>query len=368
MICILVAKTEQSELFYLTGKHTRKELHEIRLRKKFFCPSCQAPLLLKIGEINIPHFAHQTLSTCDNFSEPESSHHLQGKLLLYQFFHQLGFKVELESYIPQIRQRADLLVNGQFAIEFQCSMIPVTQLNQRSEGYRRLSMHPLWIKGLKEPCREEIGLIRLKTYEIEMKQNTPQSFFILLFYPLNNRFYYHSSLFYVSSNRWVGKTKSIGAKNQVFPFAVPKPLTKKEFNMVLGIFQNVKQRYIRSQLFSENRIKSLYCRLCYELRLNMAHLPACFGLPLLGAECLKQPAVLWQLQAVAAWEKGIPVDTLIASGKLELSNPDQAPQAVALVLEYLALYVMLKDHSSKDSSVLDIAYHNYCKNLRKLRK
>ncbi|WP_285228680.1 competence protein CoiA family protein [Planococcus sp. ISL-110] len=368
VICILVAKTARQEFFYLTGKHTRTELQEIRLREQFFCPSCQAPLLLKIGEINIPHFAHQTLSLCDNFSEPESSLHLQGKLLLYQFFQQLDFKVDLESYIPQIRQRADLLVSGQFAIEFQCSKIPVPQLNQRSEGYRRLNIQPIWIKGLKEPCCEEIGLIRLGTHEVEMRQGADQALFILLFHPLDNRFYYHSNLFYVSSNRWVGKTKSIRARNQIFPFAVPKPLTKEEFNVVLGIFRNVRQRYTRSQLYNENRIKSLYCRLCYELRLDMTNLPAFFGIPILGAECLKQPAVLWQLQAVAAWEKGVSVDTLIASGKLVLSNPAHASQAVALVSEYLAIYMTLKDGSSKDSSLLDIAYDNYCKNLRKLRK
>ncbi|WP_238532168.1 competence protein CoiA [Planococcus antarcticus] len=368
MITILVAKTRQQELFYLTGKHARAELKEIRLREKFFCPSCKAPLLLKIGEINIPHFAHQTRSDCDHFSEPESSLHLQGKLLLYQFFQRLDLKVELESYIPQIRQRADLLVNGQFAIEFQCSTIPVPLLKQRSEGYRKLNIRAIWIKGLKAPCREEIGMLHLKTHEVEMRRSTEQVSFLLLFYPPSNRFYYHSNLFYVSTNRWVGKTKSIGTNKQVFPFAVPKALTKEEFNVVLGIFRNARQQYIRSQLYIDNRIKSLYCRLCYEMRLDMTNLPAWFGIPILGAECLKQPAVLWQLQAVAGWEKGISVDMLIASGKLVLSNPARATQATVLVSDYLALYLISKDHSSKDFKLLDIAYDNYCKSLRKLRK
>ncbi|MDQ0429070.1 competence protein CoiA [Planomicrobium stackebrandtii] len=368
MIYILVAKTEQQELFYLTGKHTRTELREMRQRKQFFCPSCKAPLRLKIGEINIPHFAHQTRTDCDTFSEPESSLHLQGKLLLYKFFSQLNLKAELESYLPQIRQRADLLVNRHLAIEFQCSTIPVQQLKQRSEGYLKMKLKPVWIKGLKESCPEGISLLGLKTHEIEMRQNVAETFFILLFYPPDNRFYYHSSLFYVSSNRWVGKTKSIEASKQVFPFAIPKLLTKEEFNKVLGIFQNVRQQYIRSQLYNENRIKSLYCRLCYELQLDMANLPAHFGIPLLGAECLKQPAVLWQLQAAAAWEKGISVDGLIASGKLVLSDPSRAPEATEIMSRYLDLYLLLKEGFSKDSSFLEITYDNYCKNLRKLRK
>lgn len=143
VIYILVALTEQQELFYLTGKHARAELREIRLQKQFFCPSCHTPLLLKIGEVNIPHFAHQTRTACETFSEPESSLHLQGKLLLYQFFSHLNFKVELESYIPQISQRTDLLVNAYFAIEYQCSLIPVSQLKQRSQGYLKMNMQPI---------------------------------------------------------------------------------------------------------------------------------------------------------------------------------------------------------------------------------
>lgn len=368
MICILVAKTKKQELFYLTGKHSRKELQEIRSHEQFFCPSCHAPLLLKIGEIIIPHFAHKSLSDCDHFSEPESSLHLHGKLLLHQFFQQLNFTVELEKHLSQIRQRADLLVDGKYAIEFQCSTIPVPQLKQRSEGYRQLSMQPIWIQGLKQPCREEIGLLRIKSHEAAMRQNAGPISFILLFHPPGNRFYYHSNLFYVSSNRWVGKTKSIQASKQVFPFAIPKRLSKDEFRNVMGIFQNVTRQYIRNQLYAGNRIKSSFCRLCYELRIDAENVPKLFGIPLLGAECLKHPAVLWQLQAAVAWEKGIPVDRMIASGRFALTDPSQTEQVLEIVADYLTLYVAFKDISLSDSELLASVYDIYCKNLRKLRK
>ena len=368
VIYILVAKTEQQELFYLTGQYERQELQEIRKRKQFFCPSCQAPLLLKIGEINIPHFAHKILSACDYFSEPESSLHLQGKLLLHHFFQQRNFKVELENYLPEIRQRADLLVNGRHAIEFQCSTISAQHLQQRSQGYHQLNLQDIWIKGLKEPCNEGIGLLRIKAHEIAMRQKAGPVSFILLFYPPNNRFYYHSNLFFVSSNRWIGKTKSIPAAMQVFPFAVPKPLSKKEFKTVMEIFMNEKKKYIRNQLYAENRIRNVYCRLCYELQLDMTNLPGLIGVPVLGAEYLKEPVVLWQLQAVAAWEKGIPLANLIRSGKLTLSAGTEAGQAAAILEDYLSWYLSFKDHSLKDSSLLDIVYDNYCKTLRKLRK
>lgn len=363
VIAILVAKTEEQELFYLTGKYGRKELHEIRSLKQFFCPSCQAPLVMKIGEINIPHFAHRTLSSCDTFSEPESSLHLHGKLLLHRFFQQLNFKVELEKYLQEIRQRADLLVNGQYAIEFQCSPIAVPQLKKRSEGYHQLNMQPLWIKGLKEPCLEEIGLLRLKTHEIAMRQITGQESHILLFHPTSNRFYYHSNLFYISPNRWVAKTRSLQTSSQVFPFAVPKLLSKEEFNIVMGIFQNAKQQYIRNQLYVQNRVKNTYCRLCYELRMDMTNLPKLIGIPVKGAECIKQTAVMWQLHAIAAWEKGIPMGNLIESGKLTLAAGADGEGATKMLDEYLLLYLPFKDKPPTDSNILNIAYDNYCKSL-----
>ena len=363
MIDILVAKTEQQELFYLTGQHDRQKLQDIRKHQRFFCPSCQAPLLLKIGEINIPHFAHRTLSDCDHYSEPESSLHLQGKLLLHQFFQHRNFKVDLENYLPEIRQRADLLVDGQHAIEFQCSTISSEQLQQRSQGYHQLNIQDIWIKGLKEPCNEGIGLLRLKAHEIAMQQKRGSLSFILLFYPQTNRFYYHSNLLFFSSNRWVGKTKSIPAARQVFPFATPKPLSRTEFKTVMEIFKGEKKRYIRNQLYAENRIRNIYCRLCYELRMDMANLPGLIGIPFLGAQYFKEPVVLWQLQTVAALKKKIPLRDLIYSGKLTLSTGTQEGQAVAVLEDYLSCYLSFGGNALTDIGLLDIVYHNYCKTL-----
>lgn len=136
----------------------------------------------------------------------------------------------------------------------------------------------------------------------------------------------------------------------------------------MGIFQNVTRQYIRNQLYAGNRIKSSFCRLCYELRIDAENVPKLFGIPLLGAECLKHPAVLWQLQAAVAWEKGIPVDRMIASGRFALTDPSQTEQVLEIVADYLTLYVAFKDISLSDSELLASVYDIYCKNLRKLRK
>ncbi len=368
VVIILVAKTMRQKLFYLTNQYSRQELQEIRVYEQFFCPTCQASVRLKIGEINIPHFAHKTLSSCDQFSEPESSLHLHGKLLLHDFFKRLKHTVELEKYLSAIRQRADVFVNERYAIEFQCSTIPVSQLLQRSDGYQRLNVHPIWIKGLKEPVREEIGLLQLQAYEVAMFQQVDHISYLLLFYPPNNQFYYQSNLFYVSGNRWVGKTRSLQAEHQIFPFALPKPLTKDEFKLIVGIFQNLKRQYIRNQLYAGKRIGNSFCRLCYELQLEETNVPAFFGIPLLGSDCMKEPAILWQLQVVWAYEKGIRIETFVASGQVVLTHPEKILQALDVIADYLSFYTAVKDNKKTNANLLDNVYDIYCKSVRKLRK
>ncbi|WP_239457137.1 competence protein CoiA [Planococcus versutus] len=368
VVIILVAKTSNQKLFYLTNQHSRQELHKIRTHEQFFCPTCQASVHLKIGEINIPHFAHKALSSCDQFSEPESSLHLHGKLLLHNFFKKLNHTVDLEKYLSGIRQRTDVFVNERYAIEFQCSPIPVSQLFQRSDGYKRLNVHPVWIKGLKEPLREEIGLVHLQAYEVAMFQQADHFSYLLLFHPPNNRFYYQSNLFYVSGNRWVGKTKSLQANQQIFPFALPNPLTRNEFKLVIGIFQNLKRQYIRSQLYAGRRIGNLFCRLCYELQVEVASVPAFFGIPLLGGDCMKEPAIIWQLQIAQAYEKGVGLETLVASGQVVLTHPEKFSQALEVMTDYLTFYTSIKNSEKTNANLLDNVYDIYCKTVRKLRK
>lgn len=368
VVIILVAQTLRQELFYLTNTYTRQELQVIRQREQFFCPTCQASLQLKIGHIKIPHFAHKTLSTCDQFSEPESSLHLHGKSLLHDFFNKLNFYTELEKYLPSIRQRADLMIDQRYAIEFQCSVIPVTQLIQRSEGYLRLVIHPIWIKGLQKPLTEEITLLRLRAYEIAMVQQKGLFAYLLLFHPASQQFYYHSNLFYVGGNRWVGKTKALHARDQVFPFAVPKPLSKNEFKKVLDIFALANKQYIRNQLYNGKQLTNALCRLCYEFRLELPDVPLIFGIPMLGADCMKEPAVLWQLQLAFAYEKGIEIDDMIASGSLKIVDTTKYTQAMEVAQEYLSFYQANKDKRKTNANLLDNVYDIYCKTVRKLRK
>ena len=112
----------------------------------FYCPACKSSLRLKRGKIKIPHFAHISLQNCDSWSESESAQHLGLKLSLYQWLKEKE-KVELEKYVPEIKQTADLLVNDKLAIEIQCSPLSLQRLEERTVSYKEKGYYVLWLQG-----------------------------------------------------------------------------------------------------------------------------------------------------------------------------------------------------------------------------
>ncbi|WKA53724.1 competence protein CoiA [Planococcus shixiaomingii] len=361
MICILVASTKDKLLFYLTKTYANKELVAIKNSTEFFCPCCGAEVILKIGQIKTPHFAHKSLTHCDTYSEPESPRHLQGKLLLYQFFSSKNYAVELEKYLPEICQRADLLVNRQFAIEYQCSPLSTAQLAVRTHGYLQHGIQPVWIVGIEGPLKDGIQLLKLPAWTKELLRLNPG--YIILFSPEENSFYYYSNLFYVSGNLWIGKVKPLSALKQSFPFAVPKKLTEKEFETMFNLFHQTRRKFIASQSFIKNRIASPFWRACYELQIKEGTLPEAFGLPLKNAEFIPCNAVLWQLQVIEASQKEIAVKALIESKKIPISHPAALEDAEALVKNYLALYERLKEHRGGNAVLMKFLFDSYCKSV-----
>ena len=88
MAYILVAVTEEKMVVYLNESPNLEALRAMRKYSKFYCPDCSSQMVLKIGEVKIPHFAHKNLSDCGT-SEGESALHIQGKILLHQSVEEL---------------------------------------------------------------------------------------------------------------------------------------------------------------------------------------------------------------------------------------------------------------------------------------
>lgn len=141
---MLLALNQEQQLIMATDLADRNQL--------YFCPCCKEPVYLKKGEIMIPHFAHYKTCTQQMFSEGETPEHLNGKRALANWFEQLGGEVQLEAFLPKIKQRPDILVKFSkkqtpIAVEFQCSPISPEKLSDRSFGYLKADYFPLWIFG-----------------------------------------------------------------------------------------------------------------------------------------------------------------------------------------------------------------------------
>ncbi|MFM0580775.1 competence protein CoiA family protein [Streptococcus suis] len=112
----------------------------------FTCPVCGGLVRYKSGKVMRSHFAHVSLRDCSYFSENESAQHLLLKSSLYNWLAK-NEQVELEKCLPKIGQVADLLVNNSLALEVQCSSLPISRLQVRTQAYRESGYQVLWLLG-----------------------------------------------------------------------------------------------------------------------------------------------------------------------------------------------------------------------------
>ncbi|HFH9839703.1 TPA: competence protein CoiA [Streptococcus suis] len=135
---MLVALDEDRQIFNLLENPTPQG--------SFTCPGCGGLVRYKSGKVLRSHFAHVTLRDCSYFSENESAQHLSLKSELYSWLVEKE-QVELEKYLPKIGQVADLVVNDSLALEVQCSSLPISRLQLRTQTYRDSGYQVLWLLG-----------------------------------------------------------------------------------------------------------------------------------------------------------------------------------------------------------------------------
>lgn len=165
---MLVAQNSKKELIHLVDSFwTKEQLQQLKIQEKFQCPACQNPVNLRLGEVRIPHFAHVSNVNCQVDSEHESLYHLKGKIQMFHWLKQQNITCELEKYFPSIRQRADLYTKiglNKYAIEFQCSPITIPLIKNRTDGYYKENLIPIWILGSKLLTRKRSMEYRMTTF------------------------------------------------------------------------------------------------------------------------------------------------------------------------------------------------------------
>lgn len=304
---ILTASTEDGQMIILSSDLDKEEIRNWRGKRRFYCPQCKSTLLLKVGDIVVPHFAHQKDSSCSaSFSEGESPQHLKGKLLLHQLLTARSQNVRLEPFLKEISQRPDLIVTSKTAnvpIEFQCSTVPIPLLEERTDGYRKAGMTPIWI--LHTPAKfaaipQGVGLFHFSKFQEWFIVNTPPEGEVLLtFNPYMKTFHYFTSLLHIAGQRYIGMHHILPIGFQFFPFVRPKIPSEEEVKQYARLYRlKRREKLERWILLNRKGINDPFLRSCYEMRISPSKLPPYIGVPLSENRTFREADVEWQMRLI----------------------------------------------------------------------
>lgn len=120
---------------------------------ELLCPECEGELVYCHGTIKVPYFRHKIDQNCELELTGETEEHKKGKMLIYDFLkrkHPEAY-VDLEYKIEETGQRADVICifpNGdKFALEMQCSKIPIDKWLDRFNLYEQAGINQIWFAG-----------------------------------------------------------------------------------------------------------------------------------------------------------------------------------------------------------------------------
>lgn len=298
--------TKQGDVI-ISANYSKAYLKQLRTTSIFRCLQCHEQVILRVGTINIPHFAHKYDSECSQaFTERESTDHLTGKIHLYTFFQQKKIPATLEAFLPKLKQRPDILVQGYhalIAVEFQCSQMDVTIMSERNNGYKSHQIMPLWIlrtPPISELPTREIGIMRLSTFKQQFFIGYPKfGKMIITYCPKTKQFHYITNTLHIRSNTFIIKRKSLPIAKQTWPFALVKLISYEEFQQYLHIYKEQRLKHLDNLYFHNKKgIQSSFLRICYKWQVYPKQLPQFIGVPSAHAKVFQVHAVEWQIQFI----------------------------------------------------------------------
>ncbi|KFN04347.1 competence protein [Bacillus clarus] len=291
---MFIARRENGEKIHLLYNRDEKLLHRMRKRERFFCPSCGKEVKLKLGKQKRWHFAHKKVEQCIVHYEAESMYHMQGKEQLYRWLKSQRFQVEIEYYLPEIRQRPDLFIEREerkIAIEYQCASLSIEQLLKRTFAYWKAGIQVIWILGGKQLKRNSSYWISLSSFHSFCMQSYPQPL-LFFFCPKQKTFMKCSFLTPFSSNVYFSHTIYLPMHIITFEELFhPIPFLKNK----LELEWTNKKKYFRTNalpIWNYNH-KSLL-RLLYQFKLTPASFPSEIGVPLPSAFSFQTHLFIWQ--------------------------------------------------------------------------
>lgn len=302
---MFIAKREDGILITLHDHKDTSSQETIKMYK-YNCPACGSEVKLKSGNIRRMHFAHLN-TECRASSEAETFYHLEGKAKLYQSL-KISGSPELEYYIPQTMQRADVFLRTKqdFAFEFQCSTIHPSIIEQRSTLYESESIIPIWLIG-----KEKLGNIqpymKLSAFQWSFLQNHKkgESPYILSFCPQYSVFHYLHPLF---------------GFNSLDSYIFSK--TSKEWQLHPPHNRKHPPSYWKTKwLHSKRRWRYDFClypayqklrNYCYmKMQIPLSLCPAAIGIPISSSYWFQTPVLQWQAWIYFDSIYHTPVDSII---------------------------------------------------------
>lgn len=295
-LILLVALTKSDVPFSLIKTHlSKQELMQIREKHKFYCPACKQEVSLKLGVRHAWHFAHKRNNSCYEELEGETTYHINGKKILYEWFQNQGYNVQLEPYIKDAKQRPDLLVktsNKFFAIEFQCAKITPQVFSKRTRTYQKHGYFPIWILGGNQLKRIKGNFFQFNHFHWLFANNISKqkrSIQICAFCPENKLFIKINDLNPISIQRTFASPAFFPLDNYIFPdffqsisyrFPLPIWIKVKEF------WRQPRLRPSRAEQF----LRNIYIQKCHHSSL----FPAEAGVPTDCYYFIDTPSYIWQ--------------------------------------------------------------------------
>lgn len=293
MVFLLLAITETGRTISLVEKWEKQELLNITENEGMLCPACKEKVQLKTGNKRIWHFAHISKKNCETQLENESEYHLKGKIQLFDWLRNQGINVEMEKYLPKIKQRSDLFVTWKdqhYALEFQCSTIESTVLLKRTKAYLRENITPIWILGGNRLKRSSENILKLTAFDLLMTNSSHSKTLTLIYYcPATRQFSIVSSLTPFSPINFLASVDFFLPTRICFSEIIN---TGRVYKIPSDpIWLSMKRRWrTNSYLFADDSFKRIF----YGNGLPLSLVPSEAGIPVESMIWIRTEPIIWQ--------------------------------------------------------------------------
>ncbi|OES43925.1 competence protein CoiA [Domibacillus iocasae] len=283
-----------------------------------FCPQCGGSVIVKAGDVNIPHFAHTSYSSCDSFSEHESPRHLAGKADLYQWIMKTS-EAKMEARLPDGSQRPDIL-SGKIAVEFQCSTISAALFKERTDKYTARGMTPFWIYGGK-PVERKGRYMKLTPFQrLFLRYHSQLGFYFMSYCPDQKGFTIYERIIPVTPTLCEAECRFVRVEEMSFP---PSAAIGETNAFPLGAFFDEKRKWIDRALYFGQARRHPFFQAVYTSGRNPYLLPEFIGLPVRSSMVLRNHPIEWQFYLLIG-EKNQPAEEIIRR-RIKLGHLKEQP-------------------------------------------